>query len=126
MFIGKKQIRLHIHGICLDLKVFHACSQAFQLKRASRSLAKTGFFYCFSLVFKGFLVSNSPKIGSMLDLVLGGVLEASWRHLGKVLGSQDAPQDAPRRRQDGPRRRQDAPKTAKDGSKTPSRGVKMP
>ena len=43
MFIGKKQIRLHIHGICLDFKVFHACSQAFQRKRASRSLAKKGF-----------------------------------------------------------------------------------
>ena len=63
---------------------------------------------------------------SMLELVLEGILEASWNDLGKVLGGQDASQDAPRRRQDGPRRRQDAPKTVKDGSKMSSRRVKMP
>ena len=45
VFIEKKQIRLHLHGICLDFKVFHACSQAFQLIRASRSLAETGFVW---------------------------------------------------------------------------------
>ena len=28
---------------------------------------------------------------SMLDLVLGGVLEVSWSDLGRVLGGQDAP-----------------------------------
>ena len=85
MFIGKKQIRLHIHGICLDFKVFHACSQAFQLKRASRSLAKTGFFIVFSLVFIGFFDSERSQDDSMLDLVLGGVLEASWSDLGRLL-----------------------------------------
>ena len=60
---------------------------------------------------------------------LGAILtpqEASWSDLGRVWGGQDAPQDAPRRRQDGPRRRQDVPKTAKDGSKTPLRRVQMP
>ena len=62
----------------------------------------------------------------MLELVLEGILEASWNDLGKVLGGQDASQDAPRRRQDGPRRRQDAPKTVKDGSRMSSRRVKMP
>ena len=57
------------------------------------------FFIVFSLVFKGFLVSNSPKMGSMLDLVLGGVLEASWADLGKVfgrLGRLRCAQDGPR------------------------------
>ena len=66
------------------------------------------------------------KLDLKLDLVLGGILEASWSDLGRVLGGQDAPQDAPGRRQDGPRRRQEAPKSAKDGSKAPSRRVKMP
>ena len=94
MFIGKKQIRLHIHGICLDFKVFHACSQAFQLKRASRSLAKTGFFIAFSLVFIGFFDSERSQDDSMLDLVLGGVLEASWSDLGRLLGGQGAPKMA--------------------------------
>ena len=85
MFIGKKQIRLHIHGICLDFKVFHACSQAFQLKRASRSLAKTGlcwrafgvFFGSFSEVFVWFGFRS--------------VLVASWARFGRPRKPQNAP-----------------------------------
>ena len=110
MFIGKKQIRLHIHGICLDFKVVHACSQAFQLKRASRSLAKTGFFD-----------SERSQDDSMLDLVLGGVLEASWSDLGRFLGGQDAPkmaQDGAKTAQDGAKMAQDGAKMAQDGAKT--------
>ena len=59
-------------------------------------------------------------VGPMLELVLGGVLEAFWSDLGKFLGGQDGPktptkrpktpQDAPRRDHDGPRLPRDAPK----------------
>ena len=86
--------------------------------RSSRSLIKTGFHQKWNL--------RGLKLRSMLDIVLEGVLEASCSDLGRVLGGQDASQDAPRRHQDGPRRRQDAPKTAKDASKTPLRRVQMP
>ena len=43
----------------------------------------------------------------MLDFVLGGVLEASWSYLGRVLGGQDAP------------------KTSQDGAKMGQDGAKM-
>ena len=60
-----------------------------------------------------------------MDLVLGGVLEASRSGLGTFFGRPRCAQDVPRWRQGGPRRRQDAPKTAKDGSKTPFIRVNM-
>ena len=49
----------------------------------------------------GFFDSERSQDDSMLDLVLGGVLEASWSDLGKLLGGQGAlgwPKMAPRRR----------------------------
>ena len=46
----------------------------------------------------------------MLELVLGGVLEASWSDLERLLGGQDAPKTA-----------QDAAKTGQYGAKTPPR-----
>ena len=53
------------------------------------------------------------KLGSMLDLVLGGVLEASWIDLERVFGGQDAPKTA----QDGGKTAHDGAKTAQDGAK---------
>ena len=50
----------------------------------------------------------------MLDLVLGGVFEASWSDLGRVFGGQDVPKTA-----------QDSAKTAQDGAKTASRRPQM-
>ena len=81
------------------------------LKRASRSLTKTGFFLSgFSLRFPLVLAREGLQVevyvGPMLDLVLGGVLERSWEALGR-----------PRCAQDGPRWRQDAPRCAQDASK---------
>ena len=58
------------------------------------------FFGGVSLVFIGLFDSERSQDDSMLDLVLGGVLEASWSGLGAFLGGQDAP------------------KTAQDGAKT--------
>ena len=64
------------------------------------------------------------KLGSMLDLVLGGVLEASWSDLGRFFGGQDGAklaQDGGKTAQDGAKTAQDgaqdAPKTAQDGPK---------
>ena len=55
-------------------------------------MAISGFFFIvFSLVFIGFFDSERSQDDSMLDLVLGGVLEASWSDLGRLLGGQDAP-----------------------------------
>ena len=64
----------------------------------------------------------------MLELVLGGVLEAAWSDLGRFLGGQDAhktaqdghktPQDATMTVQDGPKTR---PRCSQDAPKTPSR-----
>ena len=56
----------------------------------------------------------------MLDLVLGGVLEASWSDLGKVLGGQGAPKTA----QDGAKTAHDGAKTGQGGTKTPQDGAK--
>ena len=103
----------------LDVRSLTTRDPLVQLKRASRSLAKTGFFFDFRKGFIRFFGSlKAPKLRSMLELVLGGILEASRSDLGNVLGGQDASQNAPRWRQDGPRWRQDAPKTAKDASQT--------
>ena len=80
------------------------------------------FFFSLSLGFyKVFWSPKASKLRSMLDLVLGGVLEAFWRHLGRVLGGQDAPQTA----QDSAKTLQDGAKTAQDGAKTATYGAKM-
>ena len=63
----------------------------------------------------------------MLELVLGGVLEASWSYLGRFLGGQDAPktsQDGAKMGQDGAKTGQDGAKTAKNVPKTPQDGAK--
>ena len=79
------------------------------LVRASRSDAKTGFFFIvFSLVFSRFFgLQATPRylyVGPMLELVLGGVLEASWSDLGRFLGGQDGPKTATRRPKTATRR----------------------
>ena len=56
----------------------------------------------------------------MWNLVLGGVLEASWSDLGRVFGGQDAPKTA----QDGAKTAQDGAKTAQDGAKAAQDGTK--
>ena len=56
----------------------------------------------------------------MLDLVLGGVLEASWSDLGRFFGGQDAPKTA----QDGGKMAHDGAKTAQDGAKIGRVGTK--
>ena len=56
-------------------------------------------------------VKKGLKLRSMLDFVLGGVLEASWSDLGRFFGRPRRAQDGPRWRQDGSRWRHDAPKT---------------
>ena len=58
----------------------------------------------------------------MLDLILGGVLEASWSDLGRVLGGQDAPKMS----QDGAKTAQDGAKTVQDGAKMRQVGAKTP
>ena len=70
-----------------------------------------GFFLSgFSLRFPLFWAREGFQVevyvGPMLELVLGGVLEASWSDLGRFLGGQDAP------------------KTSQDGAKTGQVGVK--
>ena len=63
----------------------------------------------------------------MLDLVLGGVLEASWSDLGRLLGGQDAPkmaQDGAKTASDGAKMAQDGAKMAQDGAKTAQYGAK--
>ena len=50
----------------------------------------------------------------MLELVLGGLLEASWSDLGRLLGGQDAPKMA----QDGAKIAQDGARTCQDVAKT--------
>ena len=72
------------------------------------------FFRSWIDVFQVFRVWNRLKLRSMLDLVLGGVLEACWSDLGRLLGGQDAPKMA----QDGAKMRQDAPKTRPRRAKT--------
>ena len=57
---------------------------------------------------------NGLKLRSMLGLILGGVLEASWSDLGRFLGGQDAPKTA-----------QDGAKTGQGGAKTPENRAKM-
>ena len=56
----------------------------------------------------------------MLDLILGGVLEASWSGLGTFLGGQDAPKTS----QDGAKTAQDGAKTGQGGTKTSQDGAK--
>ena len=75
----------------------------------------------FDVFIRGFPLKVVPeickrgaKLRSMLDLVLGGVLEASWSDLGRVFGGQDAPKTA-----------QDGAKTAQDGAKTSPRRPQM-
>ena len=63
--------------------------------------------------YKVFWSAKASKLRSMLDLVLGGVLEASWSDLGRLLGGQDAPKMA----QDGAKTAQDGAKMARDGAK---------
>ena len=68
-------------------------------------------------------------MGSMLDLVLGGVLEASWSDLGRPLGAildgfwvakmrPTRPKMAPRRSEMPPRCLQDGPRWLQDAMKT--------
>ena len=67
-------------------------------------------------------------MGSMLDVVSGGVLEGSWSDLGKLLGGQDAPktaQDGARTAQDGAKTPQDDAKRAPDRSTTGEVGAKI-
>ena len=57
------------------------------------------FLMVFRWFYKVFGSPRGSKLDLKLDLVLGGILEASWSYLGKVLGGQDAPQTV----QDGER-----------------------
>ena len=85
------------------------------------TVSYTFVFGGFSLVFKGFFDSERSQDDSMLDLVLGGVLEASWTEVGRVLSGQDAPKMA----QDGAKTAQDGAKIAHDGAKTAQDGAKI-
>ena len=53
-----------------------------QLKRASRSLTKTSFLVSIE-DFRQKLSLKASKLSFMLDLILGGVLQASWGDLGE-------------------------------------------
>ena len=66
-----------------------------------------------ALRFPGFSRFERSQDESVMDLVLGGVLEASWSDVGRLLGGPRWPKMAPRRAQDAPRRAQDAPRCAK-------------
>ena len=95
---------------------------------ASLRWAIGGFFLMvFHWFYKVFRSWRPPKIGSMLDLVLGGLLEASWSDLGRFFGGQEAPktaQDGAKTAQDGAKTAQEAAKTAQRGAKTPQNGAK--
>ena len=67
-----------------------------------------------ALRFPGFSRFERSQDESVMDLVLGGVLEASWSDVGRLLGGQDGAQDGPRWRQDAPRCAQDAPRSAQE------------
>ena len=67
-----------------------------------------------ALRFPGFSRFERSQDESVMDLVLGGVLEASWSDLGRLLGGQDAPKMA----QDGQKWRQDSAKIGEDGART--------
>ena len=82
-----------------------------------------------ALRFPGFSRFERSQDESVMDLVLGGVLEASWSDVGRLLGGQDGAQDAPKTPQDAPRGPQDRPNTPQeaamtrqDAAKTPPRG----
>ena len=68
------------------------------------------FFRCSSIDVCHILRVSKPSklrsVGSMLELVLGGVLEAFWDDLGRFLGGQDVL------------------KTSQDGAKTGHVGIK--
>ena len=84
--------------------------------------------YVGGVFIRGFIlkvVYTESKKGSHLDRKNSAEKSELRAPFGRVLGGQNAPQDAPRRRLDGPRRRQDVPKTAKNRPKTPLRCVKM-
>ena len=90
----------------------------FQLKRASRSITKTGFFkLVFHYVFHYFWSSNGLKLASIFDRFLDRFYYASWIDFGGVLGGQDAAMTA----QDGAKTAQDdikmAPRRHQDGSR---------
>ena len=55
----------------------------FSLNALPVLMLATGFRW----FYKVFRFRRPPKIGSMLDLVLGGVLEVSWERLGGVLAA---------------------------------------
>ena len=91
---------------CMSI-VFPRVHPIVLLKRASRSLTKTGFFLLvFHYVFHYFWLAKASKLRSMLDLCWSSSWEASWSDLGRFLGGQDAP------------------KTSQDGAKTGQVGVK--
>ena len=78
-------------------------------------------FYSFLFVFMGFFVSERSQDDSMLDLVLGGVLEASWGDIGRLLGRQDAPKMA----QDGAKMAQDGAKISQGDAKTANVALRL-
>ena len=90
---------------------FYACIHSSSLNALPVRLLRHVFFSVFSLRFPLFLAREGFQVevyvGPMLELVLGGVLEASWKDLGKVLGGQDSPKTS-----------QDCPKTGQVGVKT--------
>ena len=91
------------------------------------TVSYTFVFGVFSLVFISFFDSERSQDDSMLDLVLGGVLEASWSDLGRLFGGQDAPkmaQDGAKTAQDGAKMAQDGAKMAQDGAKIAQDGAK--
>ena len=85
--------------------------------RASRSLAKTVFFFKVLLALRFPRVSRfeRSKLRFMLDFVLGGVLQASWNDLGRFLGGQDAPKTS-----------QDSAKMGQEGARTGKMARKRP
>ena len=100
---------------CMSI-VFPRVHPIVLLKRASRSLTKTGFFkVVFRYVFHYFWLAKASKLRSMLDLCWSSSWEASWRRLGAILGGFSEAKTAPRRPQNAPRRPQDAPRRDHDG-----------
>ena len=100
---------------CMSI-VFPRVHPIVLLKRASRSLTKTGFFWCsWHYVFHYFGVPRRRQDSSMLDLCWSSSWEASWRRLGAILGGFWEAKTAPRRPQNAPRRPQDAPRRDHDG-----------
>ena len=70
-----------------------------------------------ALRFPGFSCCERSQDESVMGLVLGGVLEASWSDVGRLLGGQDGVQDGPRLRQEEAKMRPRRPKMRQEDPK---------